>query len=246
MQTDNVKPHTSATSWSAALLALLVMGSLACTALPLVPGSKPTPTPAGQTNALETTPTASAAQKKDWQVWQGSIVSQTSREYMINGSVVNSCQTDWETDFEFTIDPVGDIYGVGSAQLKSGPTCSPHPIPNNTNYLALTLQGRKDASAIHLGLGGTGVIRPMPSADFGGYFLLTSNGACPPVKQSLAIPLTGPSTAQAQLDLSGIMTGCAGSKDDLMRNQSQVSLEQIGKCSDNPFAPNDPNAIICR
>lgn len=219
--------------------ASLLAASLACNAL--VPPGRVTPTPTGQINAIEA---GTPANKKNWQVWAGTITSQTSRQFMSNGSLVNTCTTNWNTEFLFTIDPVGNVSGFGSADLTDGPTCSPHAIPVNTTYMVISISGRKDETAIHLQLAAS-EIQPMPSGDFGGYILLNSNGACPSVTQSITVPLTSSTAAQTQLDLHAVMTGCAGSNDDLMSNQSQVELHFDFLCADNPLAPSDPNAKIC-
>jgi len=227
------------------LLFLVFMGgfALACDAL-TVPSSV-TPTPTGQINAVEAGTATLTGDKKHWQVWKGTMVSQTSRKFMSNGNLVNTCQTKWNTLFAFVIDAVGDISGIGSADLTEGPTCSPHPVSGNTTHMVLSIDGRKDQTAVYLSFK-VAQIEPYPSGDFGGYSLINTNGACPPTMQSLTIPLTSSTTAQAQLDLNATMTGCAGSKDDQMSNQSQVNLEYTGKkCSDNPFDPSDPAATIC-
>ncbi len=223
--------------------ASLLSAIIACNALVPPNKSKATPTPTRQINAIEVG-IGTPADKRNWQVWKGTIVSQTSRKYLSNGSLVNTCETDWTTDFLFTIDPAGNVSGIGSANLTSGPACSPHPISGNTTYMVISVSGRKDETAIYLQLG-VSEFRPMPSGDFGGYILLNSNGACPPTTQSITVPLTSSTTAQTQLVLSAVLTGCAGSKDDQMSNQSQVELHFDFLCADNPLAPSDPNAKIC-
>ncbi len=221
---------------------LILTGTMtfAC-AIPALPlQTRATPTPTGQINAIENGTTGPAVDKSNWGVWAGGITSHTSRQYMVNGAVANTCTTDWATDFMFTVDPTGNVDGIGTSSLSTGPDCSPHTVSGNSTGMVISVKGREDQSAFYLNLGIMGV-EPMPSVDFGGYSLLISNGACPPVMQSITIPKLGSTSAEAQLDLSGIMTGCAGSKDDLMTNQSQVKLEYRFKCSENPFG-SDPNA----
>jgi hypothetical protein len=228
-----------------ATASLLLAAGFACTAITAPGKASATPPPTGQINAIEVGTPAQPVDKKNWQVWAGTILSQTSRQYMSDGSPVNTCETNWETNFLFTIDPVGNISGIGYADLTDGPTCSPHPISGNTTHMTISVSGRKDDSAIYLNVG-VSEFEPMPSADFGGYILLNSNGACPPVAQSIEIPMTSPTTAQAQLNLNATMTGCAGSMGDQMSNQSQADLHFDFICSDNPFNPSDPEAQICK
>ncbi len=244
MQTKYPKEHQPTTRPLVLFLCLLGLTAFACAALPILPPPRITPTPTGQINAIEAGTPAPPVDKKNWQVWHGTIVSQTSRQFMSNGSLVDTCKTDWNTELVFTVNPSGTISGVGGADLTAGPQCTPLARPGNTTYMLLSVDGLKDAKAISLKLG-VSEIQPMPSGDFGGYALLDTNGACPPVMQALTVPMTGAGAAHVELDLSAVMTGCAGSKDDRMSNQSQVSLELIGKCIDNPFGPNDPNAKIC-
>jgi hypothetical protein len=223
----------------AAVVMLAVM-TLACSIFAIPPLNAATPTPTGQINAVEATPSASAADKKNWQLWEGTIASQTSRQFTSNGSTVNTCKTGWDTNFLFTVDTAGDVNGVGFAKLSSGPDCSPHSITGNTSEMTMSVKGRKDQTAFYLNLGAID-FKPKPSGDFGGFELLVTNGACPPTMATLKIPLTGSGSAQAKLDLSGILTGCGGSKDDVMSNQSQVDLKYRFKCGEDPLGPSDPD-----
>jgi hypothetical protein len=105
--------------------------------------------------------------------------------------------------------------------------------------MTISIQGRKETTAIYLQLG---IIsrQPTASGDFGGYILLNSSGTCPSVEQTIKAPLTSTSTSEEQLNLSATMTGCGGSKDDVMTNQSLIKLKHLYKCSELPADTNDP------
>lgn len=224
---------------------LLGLAALACSAIPFGPTKSGTPTRTGQIGAVEQTSTPSADEKKNWQLWQGTITSQTSRQYMTNGSLVNTCNSNWDTSVALTVDPAGSVAGLGYATIKGDVACSPHPVSLSTKVIYAYFAGRKDSSEFTLHMGSQKV-EPMPSAEFGGYFLLVGNGACPSAPQDLKIPLTGSTSAAAQLALSGVMSGCGGSKNDIMSNQSQVQLERKGTCADYKPDPTDPNAAVCQ
>ncbi len=215
---------------------VIAIATFACATL--LPAATATPT--GQIGAIETGTPGLNGDKKDYQVWTGTITSQTSRQYMSNGSVVNNCITDWLTDLYLSVDSTGNVAGTGRAALSAPRTCSPQSnLVANTSEMTIRLTGRKDSSAFYLNFSPT-VIIPSASADFGGYMLLVSDGTCPGNKPDIQIPSTGSSAAAAQLDLSGVMTGCGGSKDDLMTNKSAVTLQFRFRCSDLPSDTTDP------
>jgi hypothetical protein len=220
------------------LLSIIALTSFACATL--TPKPTPTPTPTRQIGAIEIGTPELTGNKKDFAIWTGTITSQTSRQYKSNGAVVNSCTTDWITDLDFAIDSSGNLNGTGKAKLSPARNCTPlNNLVENTSAMMISIRGRKDSSTIYLQLG---IIshQPTSSGDFGGYILLNSSGTCPSVAQTIQAPLTSPSTAEAQLNLSATMTGCGGSKDDVMSNQSLIKLQYRFRCSELPADINDP------
>lgn len=223
-----------------ASLLIIALASFACAALIPSIGSGATPTPTGQIGAIEVGTPALNGSKKDYQIWSGTITSQTSRQFMSNGSLVNTCMTNWVTDLDFAVDSAGSVAGTGQASLSAPRTCSLHSdLAANTQGATIPVEGRKDSAAFQINLALTAA-KPFPSGDFGGYILLFNNGTCPAKRQTIMVPLTGPSAAEAQLNLTGVLTGCGGSKDDIMSNQSLVKLQFRFKCSDVPADMNDP------
>jgi hypothetical protein len=220
-------------------VAILTLSILACSTLIPPIRATATPTPTGQIGAVEIG--TLSGNKRDWQIWAGTITSTTSRKFMNpgDGTQVNQCETDWILDLDFAVDSAGTVSGMGDANLSTGPTCSPVTITGNTTNMKVLLHGRKDQNAFYLDLG-VNSFQPMPSGDFGGFMLLMNNGACPPVKHDNTIPLTSPTTAANQLNLSGTMTGCGGSAQDQVSNQSNVNLRYRFKCSEIPADMNDP------
>lgn len=216
----------------------LALATLACSAL--IPTGSATATPTGQIGAVEVSTPGLQGSKRDLQVWTGTITSQTTRQFFSNGSLVNTCNTDWVTDLDFAVDPVGDVLGSGSATLSPARTCSPrNNLVTNTQAMQITVTGKKGASAFDLLLGAS-AFEPAASGDFGGYFLLFNDGTCPAQRRSLSIPFSDPKAAEAQLDLTATMTGCGGSENDVMSNQSLVKLRYRFKCSEVPADLNDP------
>jgi hypothetical protein len=221
-------------------MGFLALVTFACAALIPTIAGKATPTPTGQIGAIEIGTPGLKGNKRDFQIWSGTITSQTSRQYMSNGSIVNTCNTNWITDLDFAVDSAGDVSGTGDAKLAGARTCSPQSnLVANTSEMSLSIHGQKDSTAFTLYLALTRA-QPSPSADFGGYMLLMNNGTCPAAAKSVQVPLTGISTAQANLDLSGVLSGCGGSTNDIMNNTSLVRLQFRFKCSDIPADMNDP------
>lgn len=189
---------------------------------------------------MEVSTPALKGSKRDLQVWTGTITSQTSRQFFSNGSIVNTCNTDWVTDLDFAVDPVGDVLGTGQATLSPARTCSPkNNLVANTQSMVITVEGKKGTSAFDLLLGAS-TFEPAASGDFGGYSLLFNDGTCPSQRRRLSIPFSDPTTAEAQLNLSATMTGCGGSSGDVMSNQSLAKLLYRFKCSQVPADLNDP------
>lgn len=222
----------------ALLGSILSLVTFACSAL--IPPAGATATPTGQIGAVEVSTPGLKGSKRDLQVWTGTIASQTSRQYFSNGSIVNTCNTDWETDLDFAVDPVGDVLGSGSATLSAPRACSPHNnLVANTQSMVITVEGRKGSSAFDLLLGASS-FEPAASGDFGGYSLLFNDGTCPSKRRSLSVPFSDPNAAEAQLNLTATLTGCGGSTDDVTSNQSLVKLRYRFKCSEVPADLNDP------
>ena len=217
------------------IVALVAMASFACSALIPAAGNA-TATPTGVIGAIE-----APSNRQDLQVWTGTITSQTSRQFVINGALVNTCNTNWETDLDFAVDPVGAVLGSGRATLTAPRVCSPHnnQASINTEAMVITVEGRKESSAFDLLLGAS-TFEPAASGDFGGYFLLFNAGSCPTQRHSLSIPFSDPTDAQTQINLTATLTGCAGSANYVMSNQSLVKLRYRFKCSEVPANPNDP------
>ena len=115
------------------------------TALPaLTVVSSPTPT-ATAIHATEiSTPTATAP-AKDGVIWTGTITSDTSRQYMINGGAVNVCKTNWLIDLDFVVSSTGEVRGDGKATMMEPRTCTAaaEMAPNVTGYV-ITVAGLKD------------------------------------------------------------------------------------------------------
>jgi hypothetical protein len=222
------------------IAATAALSMLACGALLPPVGAAVTPTPTGQIGAIEAETPELKGNHKDFQVWTGTITSKTSRRYFSNGTLVNTCLTDWITEIDLAVDAVGDVRGTGKATLSGPRSCSPQSnLVENTSEMDLSASGRKDNTAFHLAFSMLSVT-PMPSGEFGGYDLLLSDGKCPPTAASSTIPLTSGTAAQASLSLRGVPTGCGGSTDDIMTSDSLVNLEYRFKCSDLPADMNDP------
>ncbi len=228
-------------SWTqivAGTLSIFAMTTFACAAL--TPRQTPTPTPTRQIGAIEIGTPELKGNKKDFAIWTGTITSQTSRQFMSNGAEVNSCTTDWITDLDFIIDSAGTLAGTGKATLSPARTCAPlNNLVENTSEMTISIQGYKDNSTMNLQLG-VASLQPPSSGDFGGYSLLMTTGTCPADKHVIQVPLTRATSADAQLNLNATMTGCGGSKDDVMSNQSLVKLHYRFKCSELPADNNDP------
>jgi hypothetical protein len=218
-------------------LLVLALAIFACGGVQPLTGATVTPT--GQIGAVEIGTPGLKGNKKNFQIWTGTITSRTSRQYMSNGAVVNTCNTNWLTDLEFAVDATGEVAGTGQAMLAEPRDCSPRAdLVANAAEMAISIQGWKDSSGFHLNLTGS-ESKPSPSADFGGYVLLLHDGVCPPKSRTIAVPLMVASSAEAQINLSGVLTGCGGSKDDTMNNRSLVKLEFRFKCSDIPADQGD-------
>lgn len=211
-----------------------MLATFACAALFPPAAAKATPTPTGQIGAVEAATPGLKGNRGDYQLWSGTITSETSRQFKSNGSVVNSCTTNWLTDLDLAVDFVGDVYGLGQSTLSAPRSCTRSSnLVANTSEVSISINGRKDSSAFFLDLAQT-AFKPMPSGDFGGYILLSIDGTCPGQRKSIQVKSTSSTTAEAQLDLTATMTGCGGSKDDIMTNQSLVKLQYLFKCSQLP------------
>jgi hypothetical protein len=219
---------------------VMLLMAMACSGLVPAGGGKATATPTGQIGAIEAGTPGLNGNKKDYEVWTGTITSQTSRQYMSNGSVVNTCKTDWITDLDFAVDTAGNLAGQGQVSLANPRECSPNNnLVPNTSGMTVSLYGDKGSAAININLKFSG-FQPSPSADFGGYMLLASDGTCPGNSRTIKVPLTGNGSAEAQLDLGAVMSGCGGSSSDVMSNQSLVKLTYRFRCSELPADENDP------
>ncbi len=201
-----------------------------------VPALKPTatftPTPTPTVLALEQTPTPEVTASQAKAIWGGTIISDSSREYMANGKQVATCNTSWTAAFYLSIDPAGRVAGSGAAKLDSM-KCSPLSRTGNTTQMNIKIDGTKDDSDLKLRLSIESIV-PSISGDFGGYDLLFGSMACPPVQRTLSLPLTSPKRAQASLLFSGTMTGCAGSKDDAVSSNNLARIEYFAECSNLP------------
>lgn len=221
---------------SLGFLSIFVLTTFACTAL----NPTATPTPTGQIGAVEIGTPELKGDKKDFAIWTGTITSQTSRQYMSNSKLVNTCETDWITDLDFAIDPTGELIGSGQATISPARTCTPvNNLMANISAMTLSVQGHKDSTSLFLNLGITDR-QPASSGDFGGYILLNNSGTCPSFPSTIQVPLKSPTTAETNLNLSATMTGCGGSGEDKMSNQSLVKLQYKFKCSEVPVDLNDP------
>jgi hypothetical protein len=209
----------------------LVLVALACGGL--APGRPAVPTPTGQIGAIELPTADTPFGKADLEIWTGTITSQTSRHF-VGGSQLTDCETDWVTDLEFTVDPVGEVAGKGEARLSAPRTCTATGnIVDNVQSESIDIKGLKETTGFQLSLIHTG-FEPSGTGDFGGLVLLYTDGTCPGEPREISVPLTGKTTAEAQLDLSATMTGCGGSASDTMANQSLIKLEYLFKCSELP------------
>ncbi len=211
------------------------------TALPaLTAASSPTPT-ATAIHATEiSTPTATAP-AKDGVIWAGTITSATSRQYVINGGTVNVCKTNWLIDLDFVVSSTGDVTGDGKATLTAPADCAPHPLQGNVTGADVLVEGLKDNARFRLRLTSSNYT-PQGTAEFAGFTLVFSTAQCepPPGPRTLEIPMTGDMTAAATINLSEAMTGCAGSKDDVMTNVANVDLHARFACADVPADLQDP------
>jgi hypothetical protein len=224
----------------ALLVTLVALATFACAGLIPAAGAGGTPTATAPIGAIEVGTPGLKGDKKDYRIWTGTITSQTSRQFMSNGALLNTCNTNWVTDLDVAVDSAGNLTGTGRAALAEARSCTSHSnLVANTAEMALSIQGQKDSTAFHLNLTGAG-IKPSPSGDFGGYALLFGNQACPPQRRTIEVPLTADSTAETQLDLSSVMTGCGGSRDDTVHNLSLVKFRFRFLCSDLPADLNDP------
>ncbi len=216
---------------------MALISTFACAGLNVPPGSKATPTPTGVIGAIEAgTPAASPATE----LWTGTITSSTSRQYVSDGAVVNTCTTNWITDFDLAVDTSGNVRGVGKATLSEPRICSlDSDLVPNTQAMSASLTGLKRTDEFDLRLD-VSDFEPAAAGEFGGYTLLLRDGACPGNPHDISVPFSGAGAAEAQLDLKGTMTGCGGSASDVMSNQSLVKIQYLFKCSELPADSADP------
>jgi hypothetical protein len=198
----------------------------------LNPGTtaSPTPTPTQVIGAIEASAPSPTSPAESGVIWEGTINSQTQRQYMANGALVNTCQTSWSTIIDYLVDGSGDIHGFGEANLASPASCSPHPLSGNTENFVLKVSGRVDNSHIFLNLSSDSY-SPQPSAELGGYNLLFAQEICPPADRELQIPWDGSDAIVAQQSYQLTMSGCAGSSADTMTSDNQITLHKVGDCA---------------
>jgi hypothetical protein len=192
--------------------------------------ASPTPTPTQVIGAIEASAPSPTSPAESGVIWEGTINSQTQRQYMANGALVNTCQTSWSTIIDFLVDGSGDIHGIGEANLASPASCSPHPLSGNTENFVLKVSGRVDNSHIFLNLSSDSY-SPQPSAELGGYNLLFAQEICPPADRELQIPWDGSDAIVAQQSYQLTMSGCAGSSADTMTSDNQITLHKVGDCA---------------
>lgn len=196
----------------------------------ILPSATWTPTPTGVIVAVGGTPSPEEVAPKE--IWGGLMSSDGSRQYMINGKLLNTCNTSWLTGLTFSIDSAGRIAGYGNGSLLTS-QCSPHSHGGNTTGMDFKVDGTKDNSNLNLTLT-TVDVTPQVSGEFGAFNLAFNTMTCPANKRTLVVPLTSPTSAEATLKFSGIMTGCAGSKDDIVNSSNVVKVQFFADCDKRP------------
>ena len=105
--------------------------------------------------------------------------------------------------------------------------------------MKIKVGGTKDNTNLNLQLAIVGVT-PQVSAEFGSYNLVFNTMTCPANQRTLVVPIKNPTSAEASLKFSGIMTGCAGSKDDTVNSDSVVRMGFFAECDKRPSDLQNP------
>ena len=202
--------------------------SVAADGLPL--SQPPTPTPTKTIVAKEATPVPGTGSGTT--LWAMDIKSDTKRQYtnLDNGAVGNTCSTNWSVTALFVVTPGGNVEGKGDAKLVTA-ACS--PIPDSAHYqlqtMQFTIRGSANSDAMDIQLvytdGG-----PVGTLESGGMMLLFNSGTCPPTDRPLHLPAPSSTAAPISSNLSGQMTGCAGSAKDTLTASNVVTLTYGDAC----------------
>jgi len=203
----------------------------------------PTPTPVIFAQEQSATPPG-----KGGAIWNGTVTSSTSRQYMSNGKLVNSCKTDWVTDLTMVVDSSGHMTGDAEGRLITPRTCTAatNLVPNLTGF-TLKVDGTKKDLGFEIQLTYVSKTPGSPAGEFGGYTLLFVHAPCDSKPRNLPIPLTSSTTAEANISYSEVMTGCGGSKDDIMASTNLFKFAYSFDCKNRPSDLNDPEIIkLCQ
>ncbi len=217
------------------------------TSLPTLAVASPSPTPT-PIFATEIAPPTAAAPAPGGVIWAGTITSDTSRQYVADGSPVNRCRTSWVIDLDFVVRPDGSVSGDGTATLTAPVECTPHPLGGNVEGADVAVEGMSDSSSFTLRLTSSNW-QPPGTAELAGFTLTFSTAPCSPTPapRSLVVPRTGDKAAQATINLSEVMTDCAGSSDDQLTDALGANLEARFACADVPADLGDAEITkLCR
>jgi hypothetical protein len=227
-------------------LLLFILITLACSGISSVspandsrrasPTPTPTPTPVIFAQELSATPPVN-----DGAIWIGKVTSNTARQYMSQGKVLNTCTTDWVTDVTMLVDSSGHVTGDARGSLMTPRHCTlvTNLEPNLTGY-TLKVGGVKTDKEFNIQFTLVSSTPAPPAGEFGGYSLLFAHASCDFSPRMIPVTLTSPTTAGASPLYSEVMTGCGGSKDDIMSSENSIEFSHSFDCKNKPSDLNDP------